>query len=401
MNIHNVDSGKTSGPALSDYAIEKLSSPDELAALQESWNVLTEGMLDCPYFLSWDWISTWWRFMHDDHQLWLLTARSRDGHLVGIAPLMCRRDKIGPLAFRRLSFIGSGIARPAHLDIVARPEVREILASAFIRYLDAHHREWDLLELEGLRENSPLVSSLSTSAGRCLPREPVRCSFVSLPASWEDFQQEFMSGKLRKTIRYYERRLQKAYPGRVAFERVNSEADLRPALQFLIENSRRQFRQRGMDSCFESQNFREFYEKLVSSALRRGTLRLYQLRVNAEIVAVQQCFKFRDIFYGYQTAFDTEKREYSPGQQLLAFLFQESIGEKAREIDMMHGDTDYKSSWASGSRLDLHLFYGGNGRGKVWLAGLGLLDKAIHCSRRYLPNKLRQQINRLLPKQLS
>ena len=117
MKIHNLDSGKTSGLALSDYSIEKLSSPNELTALQASWNVLTEGLLDCSYFLSWEWISTWWRFMHDDHDLWLLTARSREGRLVGIAPLMCSRHKIGPLAFRRLSFIGGGIARPGNRGI--------------------------------------------------------------------------------------------------------------------------------------------------------------------------------------------------------------------------------------------------------------------------------------------
>jgi len=400
MKIHNLDSGKTSGLALSDYSIEKLSSPNELTALQASWNVLTEGLLDCSYFLSWEWISTWWRFMHDDHDLWLLTARSREGRLVGIAPLMCSRHKIGPLAFRRLSFIGGGIARPAHLDIVARPEEKEILSAAFIRYLDAHHQDWDLLELEGLQENSPLISCLSAAAGRCLLREPTRSCFVSLPASWEVFQKEFMSSKLRKTIRYYERRLQKAFPGKIAFERVTSVEDLLPALKFLVENSRRLFRERGMESCFENRRFLEFYENLVSSALQRGSLRFYQLRVDDEIVAVQQCFEFKDIFYGYQTAFDSDKREYSPGQQLLAFLFQQSIGENAREVDMMHGDTDYKSSWASGLREDAHIWYGLNRRARLGLLTLGLIDRAIISSRHWIPKKIRQYINTRLARKI-
>jgi CelD/BcsL family acetyltransferase involved in cellulose biosynthesis len=400
MKISNVDTGTPSGFALSDYSIEKLSSADELTKLQAAWNALTEGIQDCSYFLSWGWISTWWQYLHDDHGLWLLTA-CLDGHLVGIVPLMCSRHQIGPLTFRKLSFIGSGLARPAHLDIVARTEEREILSAAFIRYLDAHHQDWDLLELEGLQENSSLVSRLFASAGRCLSREPIRCSFVSLPASWEVFQKESMSSKLRKTIRYYERRLQKAFPGKVVFERLSSEAALLPALKFLVENSRRQFRERGMESCFESQSFREFYENLVSSALQRGSLRFYQLRVNDEIVAVQQCFAFKGIFYGYQTAFDADMREYSPGQQLLAFLFQESIGETAREIDMMHGDTDYKSSWANGLREDAHIWYGLNRRARLGLLIMGLMDKAIIFSRHWVPKKIRQYINTRLARKIS
>ena len=264
---------KTREQPRSDYVIARLGSVDGLTALRESWETLTAEIPDCSFFLSWEWIDSWWRNLRGEHGLWLLTARNREGRLVGIAPLMSGRCRLGPLTLRRLSFLGSGLARPAHLDIVARAEEREALTAAFVRYLQDCGEEWDLLELEGLREDSPLVSVLAAATGRCLARDPVACSFVTLPATWEAFQEQAMSAKLRKTIRYYERRLEKDFPGQVTFEAVAAAADLQPALEFLFETSRSQFRQKGLVSCFEDRDFRRFFESLTAGALERGRLR--------------------------------------------------------------------------------------------------------------------------------
>lgn len=381
------------GSSLCAYVVERLGSAEDLAALQDPWEALTAEIREGSFFLTWGWIHTWWRFLHADHDLWLLTARDQEGRLAGIAPWMCRREKIGPLTVRRLSFIGRGLARPTHLDIVARSEEREALAAAFVRYLQERRNEWDLLELEGLRENSPLVSALAAAPGLCLSRDPVPTSFVSLPDSWEIFQKQAMSSKLRKTIRYYERRLEKAFPGRVVFELVTTEADLKPALDFLVRNSCRQFRHKGVDSCFEDQDFRAFFENMVLEALRDGALRFFQLKVEAEIVAVQQCFHCQGILYGYQTAFDPDWGKYSPGQQLLAHLFRRSILEKDREIDMMHGETDYKASWASDRRRDAHILYARDPRGKLGVATVAALDKAIVLGRQCIPGSIRKRLN--------
>jgi len=388
-------------PTRSHYTIEKLRSAEEISALREEWQGLTETISACPFFLSREWISTWWRYLGANNELWLLTARDTDDHLAGLAPWMRSHRKVGPITFRWLSFIGSGLARPVHLDIIARPGEEEILSAAFLQYLHDHPGEWDVLELEGLRQISPLGPLLSDRQGKCARRDPVKCAFVALPTAWETFQQECMTAKLRKTIRYYERRLEKHAPGKVAFQIAASEPDLDAAVEFLIRNSRRLFRQRGFESSFEDPAFRSFYHHMVKISLAQGFLRFYQLKVAEQIIAVQSCFRYKEIVYGYQTAFDSDWAKYSPGQQLLAHVFREAIREKAREVDMMHGDTDYKSAWASDVRQDSHILYALNWRGKLWLHGINLVNGIIFFSRKVLPESMRQKINRRLARKLS
>lgn len=378
------------------YDIERLTTLEQLREVGESWDCLTIRISACSFFLSWVWMSTWWNNLRNDQELWLLTAKDRAGKLAGIAPLMRSRHRFGPMILRRLSFIGSGIAAPVHLDILAVEEERGELTAAFLQYLKSHDQEWDILELRALREVSPLKAQILAAEGRWLEREPAKCSFVTLPASWESFQNEYLNRKLRKTIRYYERRLEKDFPGRVVFQILTTESELNQAVDFLLRNSRRVFSQAEEASAFVNEDYCIFYRDLVLRSFRSGFLRFYQLKVDGRIIAVQHCFCFKHLFYGYQTAYDPDWGKYSPGQQLLAHVFQEAIKEKAREIDMSHGETDYKARWASDARIDCHLLYVRNRRARFWLSGIRTFDRLLNFARKSLPAGVRRRLGRLL-----
>ncbi|MEJ2691385.1 MAG: GNAT family N-acetyltransferase [Deltaproteobacteria bacterium] len=290
----------------------------------------------------------------------------------------------------------SGIAGPVHLDFLAGEEERKELYAAFLQYLISHEREWDILDLQAFREDSPLKAAISTAEGRWHVRELQQCSFVSLPTSWEVFQDEQMNRKLRKTIRYYERRLEKDFPGRVALQLPANESELNQALDFLVSNSRRLFSRNEVASCFENEGYCKFYQDMVQAAFRQGTLRFYQLKVNDRIIAVQHCFSYKGIFYGYQTAYDPDWGKYSPGQQLLAHVFREAIREKAKEVDMSHGETDYKVRWATDARVDCHLLFVRNKRARLWLFGVRSFDRLVSFGRRVLSRELRQGLGRFV-----
>jgi CelD/BcsL family acetyltransferase involved in cellulose biosynthesis len=378
------------------YDIERLSSPRQLQGLKESWDGLTERISESSFFMSWSWIWTWWSHFRDGKELWLLTARDREGNLAGIAPLMCSRHRCGPMILRHLSFIGSGIAAPVHMDFLVGEAESEELTAALLQYLITHDQEWDILDLQALREGSSLKRQIVAAGGSWLEREPLKCSFVTLPDSWEVFRNKHMNGKLRKTIRYYERRLEKDFPGRVVSQAVTEEVELDPALDFLIRNSRLVFSRAEVASAFVNEDYCKFYREMVQRAFREGFLRFFLLKVDNRIIAVQHCFCFKGIFYGYQTAYDPDWRKYSPGQQLLAHVFREAIKEKAREIDMSHGETDYKARWASDERNDCHLLYVRNRRARLWLFCLRAFDRLVDIARRLLPVGLRRRIGRFL-----
>jgi len=300
------------------------------------------------------------------------------------------------MILRHVSFIGSGIAAPVHMDFLVEEAESEELTAAFLQYLISHELEWDILDLQALREDSPLKGQIVAASGSWLEREPLKCSFVTLPDSWEVFRDKLMNSKLRKTIRYYERRLEKDFPGQVISRKVTEEMELDPALDFLIGNSRRVFSRAEVASAFVNEEYCIFYREMVQRAFREGLLRFFLLTVDNRIIAVQHCFCFKGIYYGYQTAYDPDWRKYSPGQQLLAYVFREAIREKVREIDMSHGESDYKARWASDERNDCRLLLARNRRARLWLFCLRTFDWLVGIARRLLPVGLRRRIGRFL-----
>lgn len=383
------------------YNIERLSSPEQLRGLEDEWDALLEGLPQCALFLSWAWLSAWWDNFHNGNELWLLTARDGEGKLAGLAPLMCSRHKGGIMTLRRLSFLGAGIANPAYLDFPAREQEDESLATAFLQYLYAHAKQWDILDLQALREGSPLRAQILAARGGWLEREPTRCPFVSLPSSWETFQDKYMNRKLRKTIRYYERRLEKDFPGKVIIRSPATAAELDRALDFLIEARRSMPDQAEAANSFANEDYCRFSRDIAHKAFRHGFLRFYQLVVDDRIIAVQHCFNFKGIFYGYQTAYDPDWGKYSPGQQLLVHVFREAVREKANEVDMSPGESDYKARWESDARFVRHLLYARGQRARLWLFGLRTYEMFLKLGRKLLPIEVRRKIGRFLGTDLS
>ena len=90
------------------------------------------GIPDAPVFLTWEWIRTWWLYFGHDRELWPVTARERQGSLVGLAPLMREAHRKGGVKLRTIAFIGTGIVFPVHLNILAHTSNQEGVLQAFL-----------------------------------------------------------------------------------------------------------------------------------------------------------------------------------------------------------------------------------------------------------------------------
>src|SRR5204863_6928382 len=119
---------------------------DALDALAPRWNALLERSGSDAIFLTWEWISTWWKVFGRRFALLLLTAEDGNGELIGIAPTMVgpRRSASG-LTFRALMLIGQRADTFAeYLDFIVERGREAEVTSAFCDFL---HREvateWD------------------------------------------------------------------------------------------------------------------------------------------------------------------------------------------------------------------------------------------------------------------
>src|ERR1700685_2439125 len=92
----------TAGSDADSLVVERIATTAGFEALRPEWQVLLEGNeADC-LFMTWEWLSCWWRHLAKRRRLCVLTVR-RKGELVAIAPFAIRPAEPGRLVpFRTL-----------------------------------------------------------------------------------------------------------------------------------------------------------------------------------------------------------------------------------------------------------------------------------------------------------
>jgi CelD/BcsL family acetyltransferase involved in cellulose biosynthesis len=379
-----------------EYQIERISDFALAPNIKETWESLMSNIEDAPVFLTWDWVTTWWRYFGEGRKLLVLAAKDSSGELVGIAPWMIARQDAGCFSVRRVSFIGDGVISPAHMDIIARPENRPAVCRAFLDYLLVLGREWDVLDLMALSQESALRSFLVEGRGRYFVKDNLDCWCIPLPATWDQYMSEHMNHKQRRNYRYHYRRVEKEHPGRVKYMKVEDPSGVSHALDRLGAMQTQRLSERGLFSPFNDPGYMAFHKEMAARALDLGWLRLYQLLVEDDVVAVFYLYRHRRDYYGYQMSFDESWNKYSPGVLLLAYVMQEAIKEGAASLDLSYGAEGYKDAWAECMLIDCHLISSHNWRGDLWLWGARTVEDAIKIGRKVLPEDYRQRGNRLL-----
>jgi CelD/BcsL family acetyltransferase involved in cellulose biosynthesis len=380
---------------MSMLEVTQITTQIEFGALEDDWNALLQDMQNPPIFLTWEWVSTWWRHYGKEGALWILVVRDGAGEILGIAPWMRLRNGFGPFAVRRIAFIGSGIVYPAHLDLLAKPGAEEAVCAAVLHYLEQERGAWDLLELTALAQNSHLRSALATRDGAYRERDPMPCPYTILPDSWETFEKETLSAAMRRNLRYYRRRLERDHPGEVRFEQVVDAEEVSPALDALVRLHQKRWTQQGQHTALSENRFVAFHKELAATLLAHDWLRLCQLKVGDQVIASNYCFRYRGVLYGYQKGFDPDWERHSPGQILQAYLVEQTIQEGTREFDMLHGQAA-KAEWAHESRADAQIVFGQNRQSSLWVLGAALIDNAKPIGKQMLPQTFQRAVERLL-----
>src|SRR5579863_5819033 len=102
-------------------SIERITSDGMLQALRPEWNPLLERSRANCVFLTFEWLTTWWKHLAEGRKLEVLAARD-DGRLVGIAPLVLRRAQYARMMPRVLEFLGTGVVGSDYLDLIVDAE---------------------------------------------------------------------------------------------------------------------------------------------------------------------------------------------------------------------------------------------------------------------------------------
>lgn len=333
--------------------------------LMDEWNsLLKRSLLGSSVFLTWEWLSTWWKHFGEGRKLLLLLVED-DDEVLAIAPLMLSRYKLpGFGAIKKVEFLSSRHSDYSNFVVLKREA--ECLR-AMVDHLTGTVAGWDWIELKEIPETtenagyleqmfSDVPSNLKLNKRVCNV-----CPYISLPGSL-DLLMERLSTRMRKNLNRCLRRIRGEH--RVEFKRFDEAGfSVKEAMKTFLELHEKRWTSQGLPGSFRSKEaaFLDFHMDIAGRFADRGWLGLYFLMADDKPVATQYAFEFDWKMYDYLGGFDPQYSAYSVGNLFTMHLLEKCIQKGFTEYDMMRGDEAYKLAWNATCRnnLEVRLVRGG------------------------------------------
>jgi CelD/BcsL family acetyltransferase involved in cellulose biosynthesis len=334
---------------LTRMQVEIIRETGAFMALGREWNeLLSASSSDCA-FLTFEWLSTWWRHFHAGRPLCVMTVRS-GGELVAIAPFVrCRWRVRPPRLVSALEFMGYDAVGSEYLDIIVRTGREATVADVLG---DALANEGVMLDLAQLREGQSMARLLESGLAqrRWLTSGSFigPCRFIPLEGCTWDGYLAGLGSQHRSNVRRRLRGVEKTFE--VHFDAVTREEERSEALRTLIRLHNDRWKERGSSMAFRTPAQLAFHDDVTRLFLERGWLRFFTLRLDGEAVASLYGFTYKRKFYFYQSGFNPLFSRHSVGLVTMALTIQEAIKERVEEFDMLYGFESYKAQWAPACR---------------------------------------------------
>jgi CelD/BcsL family acetyltransferase involved in cellulose biosynthesis len=321
--------------------VSAITDLEGLEAVEERWRELATERGNA--FLTPEWFRCWWRHYGEDATPFVAVARTDDGGVRGLLPLLLPssgRPRVCRLAGANLG---------DHFHPVSRPEDEVEVAAAAGEALAEAPGPWSVIALDHVELERPWLQALTGATGartRSFVRAPAPLPLIDLTqhADWDAYLGS-RSSNLRQQVRRFERRLAKDHE--VSLRRTQTREELRADLAVLFDLHDRRWEGR---TSLSSETARAFHSDFAAAALERGWLRLWLLEVDGEAVAAWYGWRIGGRYAYYNSGFDPARSALRPGLVLLAGVIRSALEEGAEEFDFLLGDESYKFRFAERSR---------------------------------------------------
>ena len=239
--------------------------------LRDIWNDVLDRCEDSNPFLTWEWLSTWWKHFGNNKKLLLLLAMEKD-QIFGIAPLMYSVHTMFGLRRGKIEFIGTGDSDYNDFILAGRDEQ---CLSLFFNYLDHITEKWDCVDLIDVPENSKTLLYLKKTAKTIKPLH--KCPYAELPETPEKFLGS-LKRKQRRELQRTSRRLEEDFL--VEFADYSNSARLREEMINFFELHQKRWKSRGYNGAFGNQAARNFHLEIAQIFSQKGWLGLFLLKLS-------------------------------------------------------------------------------------------------------------------------
>jgi CelD/BcsL family acetyltransferase involved in cellulose biosynthesis len=361
--------------------VERVCDAEQLAGLGQLWDSWIDQAHPGAVFRSSAWLVPWWTYLRGQHDQLALYVAWRGEQPIGVLPAY-RLARAGRPAQLRL--LGDGIVASDYLGLIAAPGEEDAAAAMLAREVAARERD---MVLEGLDLDDPFVACLASemrTAGRALASPALgRCPTIAVgrAGSYEDWLAARPQGT-GSQVRRRERWLKRQADFRLDI--LTAEDEIQQALPILWRLHRARWALEHRSGSVDAPAVEAFHAAAARELARRGWARMYVLYAHGAPRAALYGFECGGRFAYYQSGYDPAFERRWVGRVVLASAIEDAFRRHLVEFDFLRGDEEYKSLFASASRMTVTL-RGGDGRGARWS---WLLQDLVAASRRKLRDAL-------------
>ncbi len=345
--------------------------------LAVEWRTLcSEGKCAQPFFQP-EWIAAYLRAFATDKQLIVFTVR-RHGELRAVLPLITEITTLHGIPVKKLRSPSN--VHSCRFDLVVGDEDETETINVLWQVL-RQKKNWDVMELldvpeGGAGEELLRLAKAEGHHGGQWTQPPGASLTLPEAGNVEAMLQTLTSSKLRKSLRYYRRNLEKQ--GVLRFSR--SSVDDQEIRERFYELESAGWKGKEGTAIASAVETRKFYDEVARTAAKLGYYTIYSLALNQHTIAMQFGLNYGGRFHLLKPAYDENFSEYSPGQLLTYEVLCDLLARGRTEYDFMSPLSEWKSRWAKAVRPQSH----------IYIFRRGLMGHALHAWKFHVMLRARQ-----------
>jgi len=314
-----------------------ITNIEDFISLRDEWNdvLLKSGIQNA--FLRHEWLCSWWKSYGKDKELMILKF-SRDGQTIGFIPLMKYTTVLTGLKLKAIGFLTNHWTRmnfilASHTDECLESLAAYIKESKEIFILAQMHREHEIYKKLGCILKEQHISFAEQEKPH---------AYVDLKGTWEDYFNS-QSRNFRMDSRRKLKRFEKEGAVRLARSKGEDADKVLLQLKAIAQNCWQA--KDNVNIISTSEGF-HFYQDICETTLKGSMLDFTVLTVDDKPVAYMVGLIQHDCYFAFDTAYDKNFEEFSPGLILHNLLMEELYKDKVRIFDFGF-DASYKKRWSS------------------------------------------------------
>lgn len=331
-----------------------VNTSEEFYKLKQQWDKILSKLAECPPFLTWEWMYTWWEIYKTTNTHLLILVLQEESEIIAIAPLYIRDSGV-PFFLKTVYFLGTGEPEKSevcseYLDFICLPLYEKTICNNLSEYFHTNKNIWDRIQFTRILANSSLITNFLpkiSAADYHIEKNMGGLRYsIELPELWESYLMS-LKPSMRRSIRVARKRIgqYKSY----SVELISKEECLEAVMKKLALLHTASWQKRGSHGAFASQEFCEFHHKIAELFLARDRLVIIVIKLSDEVVGILYNFKVKKTNYYYQSGLNLNS--YSSlklGVLLHSEAIKKSIDEKFKRYDfMMAGRNSYKKKYAN------------------------------------------------------